>query len=399
MPTVNPEILVWARHSAGLSAEDAVAKLAIRDARGVAAVDRLRALERGEQKPTRPTLVKMAHHYRRPLLAFYLTAPPPPADRGAVFRTLTTAQPSETDAWLDALVRDIRVRQSMVRAVLEAENEATPLPFVGSTTMSAGTEAALESLQGVLGRDLDAARYSQERTAREAFALLRSAAEGSSVFVLLKGNLGSHHTAIDPKIFRGFAIADGVAPFVVINDQDAQAAWSFTLLHELVHLLLGQTGFSGTAADTEIERFCDNVAGEWLLPAQELAQLDVGRTLEFAEQQERIGGFARTHNMSNKMVAYRLLRANRIDQATFNRLCLAFGERWQRERDRRRVRARESEGGPDYFVVRRHRAGQALLRFTRRMMDSGALSTTKAAKVLGVKPTHVGTLLRTGGLP
>ena len=70
MPAVNPEILVWARETAGLTLQDAAAKVGIRDARGVAAVDRLAALERGAGEPTRPVLVRMARHYRRPLLAF-----------------------------------------------------------------------------------------------------------------------------------------------------------------------------------------------------------------------------------------------------------------------------------------------------------------------------------------
>ena len=56
MPAVNPEILVWARETAGLTLLDAVAKVGIKDARGVAAVDRLTALERGEEKSTRPSL-------------------------------------------------------------------------------------------------------------------------------------------------------------------------------------------------------------------------------------------------------------------------------------------------------------------------------------------------------
>ena len=43
---VNSEILVWARKTAGLTIEDAVAKLHIKD-------ERLAALERGEQDPTR----------------------------------------------------------------------------------------------------------------------------------------------------------------------------------------------------------------------------------------------------------------------------------------------------------------------------------------------------------
>ena len=82
------------------------------------------------------------------------------------------------------------------------------------------------------------------------------------MFVLLKGDLGSHHTAIDVEVFRGLAIADDVAPFVVINDNDSRAARSFTLLHELTHILLGQSGFRGMRVEAEIEKFCDDVAAE-----------------------------------------------------------------------------------------------------------------------------------------
>ncbi|MDE0395994.1 MAG: hypothetical protein OYK82_14585 [Gammaproteobacteria bacterium] len=76
MPIVNPDILVWARTTAGLTLDDAVGKVGITDARGVAASDRLALLERGEQESTRPVLVRMAKQYRRPLLAFHLAAPP-----------------------------------------------------------------------------------------------------------------------------------------------------------------------------------------------------------------------------------------------------------------------------------------------------------------------------------
>ena len=76
MSQVNPEILSWARETAGLSPEDTVKKLGIKDAWGVAAIERLAALENGEVPPTRAMLSKMAKKYRRPLLTFYLAQPP-----------------------------------------------------------------------------------------------------------------------------------------------------------------------------------------------------------------------------------------------------------------------------------------------------------------------------------
>ncbi len=415
MPAVNPEILVWARETAGLTLQDAVAKVGIGDARGVAAVDRLAALERGEKEPTRPVLVKMARHYRRPLLAFYLNAPPRQDDRGPDFRTLPAARSSETDALVDALVRNLRSRQKMVRAALEAEDEAEPLPFVGALLRNghAGTgihslrqilrhkpeaarlaQHAAEALAQVLGDDLNAASYHAQPTAEHAFRLLRSRTEHAGAFVLLKGDLGSYHTAIDVEVFRGLAIADDVAPFVVINDNDSRAAWSFTLLHELTHLLLGQTGFSGVNSGTEIEEFCNNVAAEWLLPARTLDEIEIERESDLVEQTRHIGEFARARNLSRTMVAYRLLRAKRIDRPTFERLRSGFRKQWRQQRDRQRAEARESKSGPNYYAVRRHRVGQGLLSLTRRMVGSGALSTTKAAKILGVKPAQVGKMLR-----
>ena len=48
MPKVNPDILRWARKTAGLTPEEATKKLQLREARGVSAVNRLASLESGE---------------------------------------------------------------------------------------------------------------------------------------------------------------------------------------------------------------------------------------------------------------------------------------------------------------------------------------------------------------
>jgi hypothetical protein len=64
-------------------------------------------------------------------------------------------------------------------------------------------------------------------TADDFFKQLRTATETLGVFVLLVGDLGSYHSALSEEVFRGFALADPVAPFIVINDHDARTARSF----------------------------------------------------------------------------------------------------------------------------------------------------------------------------
>ena len=395
MPKVNHEILGWARETAGITREEAVKKLGIRDARGVKAVDRLTALESGAMEPSRPTLVNMSKHYHRPLLTFYLSSPPMMGERREDFRTLQIDPPASAYPLIDALIRNVRARQSMVRAVLEDEEEVETLPFVGSMNMSDGEPAILTALGALLGVTVEDFRTQPDASA--AFDLLRTDIEGNGVFVLVKGDLGSHHTAIDTEAFRGFAIADNVAPFIVVNDRDARPAWSFTLLHEFVHLILGQSGLSTEQDHSVIEQFCDDVAGKFLLPNEDLKLLKIGGVHQ-ADQlvERRISEFAEARNLSRSMVAYRAYRADLISRPVYGSLNNRFRQQWQYQRANQRERNRLAEGGPNYYVIRRHRTGQALTSFARRMMRTGALSTSQAATVLGVKPTQVSAMLSFG---
>jgi Zn-dependent peptidase ImmA (M78 family)/transcriptional regulator with XRE-family HTH domain len=396
MPRVNPEILRWARETAGLSLEDAAAKLSLQASRDAAGAERLAAFESGDREPTRPLLVKMAQQYRRPLLAFYLPAPPAQGERGQDFRTLPPDHSRRDDALVDALIRDIRARQRMVRALLETEDEAAPLTFVGSRTMEDGVEAVLEAIRETLSLNLSKFRNGApgDRRASKGFAYLRERAEQAGVYVLLIGNLGSHHSSLDVQVFRGFALADPVAPFIVINDQDAETAWSFTLLHELTHIWLGQTGVSGVNAASAVEQFCNDVAGRFLLPDNEVvAEAAALRTAGFDAVLARINVIADQREVSRSMVAYKLFRQGIIDGDAWSRLSGLFRQQWLQNREARKNRAKDRDGGPNYYVVRRHKIGAKLVGLARRMVAEGALVPSKAAKILGVKPANVYSLV------
>lgn len=270
MPQVNPDILRWARETAGLSQEDAVKKLGIKDAWGVAAVDRLAALENGEVLPTRAMLSRMARKYRRPLVTFYLAQPPRRGDWGKDFRAPMTGRSNGDEAVLNALVRNVQARQGLLReAMLDEDDDLAPLTFVGSATPDALVPQVVASIRDTLGLPLE--KFRAARGPDEAFRLLRSHAEQAGVFVLVLGNLGSHHTDLGVEVFRGFALADDFAPFVVVNPKDSPAARCFTLLHELAHLWVGEPGISGGDPMDPVEVFCNRVASGFLLPFEELA--------------------------------------------------------------------------------------------------------------------------------
>ena len=200
------------------------------------------------------------------------------------------------------------------------------------------------------------------------------------------------------KKFCGTPVADKTAPFIVINDRDAREAWTFTLLHELAHLCLGLTGISAQRGNSAIEQFCNNVATEFLLPDAELATL-AGQQLRVVGMDSlraAIEGIAGPRLLSRSLVAYRLLRVGFIHYEQWQEVSATFRDEWLENRQRERERKRERDGGPNYYVVRRHRLGAALLSTVSRLLYEKELTTTKAALVLAIKPAHVAAMMASG---
>ena len=193
---INPSILKWARETAGLSLEEAALRLGFTARAKRASAARLEALERGETMPTRNQLLKIAATYRRPLTAFYRTAPPVPGNRGEDFRSTGRAI-DNSEPLLDALLRATRVRQDLVRSILEDDEDIESLSFVGSMPITEPIEDAAATIRVAL--HLDETRHARVASSAEQFATLRERVEALGVFVLLAGNLGSHHTNLDER--------------------------------------------------------------------------------------------------------------------------------------------------------------------------------------------------------
>jgi Zn-dependent peptidase ImmA (M78 family) len=386
---LNPNILIWARDTAGLSVEEAAHALGFKDALDRTAAERLEAMESGREEPSRSVLLRMTRVYHRSLLVFYLMERPLTGDRGEDFRRAPGVKPPEYDPTLDALIRDIRGRQGIVKDLLE-QAEPRRVDYVESVAMDMPPAELAHRIAKRL--DFSLAEFRQQANIQAAFSYLRSKVEGSGTFVLLLGNLGSYHTNIPSGVFRGYAIADPVAPFVVVNDQDAPVAWAFTVLHELTHLWLGATGVSGGAPDTQLESYCNSVAGEVLLPELEMNELRFLRRASLEETVEVVARFAGARKISRAMVAYKLLRVDIISRLRWQELDKHYEDEWAASQANKTAKP-DQEGGPSYYVVKRHRLGHALLDLVKNSLAEGFLTHTRAGQVLGVKPRNVDPLI------
>jgi Zn-dependent peptidase ImmA (M78 family)/transcriptional regulator with XRE-family HTH domain len=393
---INPDILKWARETAGLSLAEAAEKLGLKDTAKATAVEKLHKLEMGDGDPGQTFLRKAEAAYRRPLITFYLPAPPKRGERGEDFRSQAGTVSARDNATLDTLVRDVRARQQMLREALEESDDgAEQLPFVGSARIADEPSNVAEAIRTSLGVTKDQQRRSRGST--QLFALLRSAAEKAGVYILLLGDVGSYHSDIGEDVFRGFALADELAPFVVINDNDAEAARPFTLIHELAHIWIGASGVSGPLRDVPenvVERFCNDTASEFLLPPDEIPDLSNLQTADFDGVNAAVALLAGIWNVSEPAVAYSFAQKGWITRAVASSLFAMFADRWRREKERQKQNKKPDDTGPPFYTVRRHKLGAGLLATVRRALQEETLTYTGAAKILGVGPASVPPLLR-----
>ena len=393
---INPAMLAWARKTSGLSAAEAAHKIGLSSSAHSTAAKKLQELEAGKAKPTRAQLEKIAKAYWQPLTIFYLASPPRVGDRGVDFRQSQQPIAKKDEAILDALLRSLRARQHMVRSLLEDDEDMQPLSWVGSISQSMPVNKAAANIRATLGVENTADFCRRQKTPEALFAALRQRIEELGVFVLLVRNLGSYHTEISEKVFRGFAIADGLAPFIVINSRDAKVARTFTLIHELAHVMTEATGVSASPEPTnpatsaeKTERFCNDVASEFLLPEDSLPAIARQTSLEHASAVIR--QLAQDRNISEPMVAYRLWRAGRISAPMLRELLGLYSERWD---NMRRQQRESASGGPSYYKIQRANIGEALLNLVDRTLRANELTHTEAARILGVSSGKVGSLLR-----
>jgi len=258
---VKPALLEWACERAGHDT-DAFA----------ASFPRLSAWLANEESPTLKQLEKFANATHTPL--GYLFLPDPPEEPLPIrdFRVGHKGRkPSPSPNLLDTIYTMQR-RQEWLRETL-VEDGADPLDFVGSAKLSDDPSSkALEMRRRVGIANGWAGIVSNWQ---EAVSELRRRIEQLGIMAVIKGLVGnSTNRALEVSEFRGFAMSDPYAPLIFVNGADAKSAQMFTLAHELAHVWLGSGGLSGFDGlfpkGTDVELWCNEVAAEFLVPAQEL---------------------------------------------------------------------------------------------------------------------------------
>lgn len=332
----------------------------------------------GDAQPTLKQLEDFARLTHTAIGYFFLPQPPELALPVPDFRTLRDEVLAEPSSDLLDTLYLCQQRQDWYRD--HARMHGLPaLPFVGSASVEEAPETVAQHLRETLGLSTEARR--QLPTWTDALRQLIARAEDAGVMVMVSSVVGSNsHRKLDVGEFRGFVLADTLAPLVFLNGADSKAAQMFTLTHELAHVWLGATGVSDTQAgqvpELHTERWCNRVAAELLMPMKELRATHQRNAL-IPDEIQRL---AREFKVSTLVALRRLFDAGYIGTA-------ALWQHYREEQERlRNLRERSSPGG-DYY---RSLGARTSKRFARAIVSStleGLTSFPDAFRMLGMRKT------------
>ncbi|MFI5397520.1 MAG: ImmA/IrrE family metallo-endopeptidase [Candidatus Binatia bacterium] len=360
---VNKELLRWARERAGFS----VAALARR-------FPHLDAWERGEVHPTLKQIEAFAKATYTPVGYLFLQAPPVETVPIPDFRTVANAHVGHPSPNLLDTVYICQQRQEWYRNFVRSMGEEK-MAFVGSASITSDVVSMAAKMRHALGFDIE--ERGRIPTWSDALRQFIEQADALGVLVMCSGVVfNNNRRHLDPEEFRGFAMADDLAPLVFINGADTKAAQMFTLAHELAHIWLGQSAVSDAQAvqipEHRVERWCNEVAAELLVPLSALRD-ELGQA---AEMPDEVGRLARRFKVSSLVILRRMHDAGAITRE----------ELWDAyEAEVERLRAIPRGSGGNFYLTLGARVSK---RFARALLVhtlEGHSSFTEAFRLLGVK--------------
>lgn len=268
----------------------------------------------------------------------------------ADFRTLE-GPGGEPSPELYDTVTQMQYRQDWLREYF-AELGCDAIPFVGLLNArdmeDAGSSAA--AIRDYLG--LGETWAFAERGVSGALRALRDKIEAQRISVIINGVVGDNtRRPLNVAEFRGFVLADNMAPFVFVNGRDAKSAQIFTLAHELAHLAFSQTGVVQPCEDisrgTKTERLCDAIAAEMLVPRNAFFRV----WDDSAGAYQTLDKLRRRFKVSFIVCARRALDLGLVSEAE-------FASSVARHRDEVEKAALESgSGGGNYYLTKAYRVG------------------------------------------
>jgi Zn-dependent peptidase ImmA (M78 family)/transcriptional regulator with XRE-family HTH domain len=363
---VNPTLVEWARTRAGFTIQEAAEKFT-----------RIEAWEAGEDFPTYAQLERLADEFKVPIAVFFFPEPPrlPPIRES--FRTLPDAEFSQIPRRVGFLLRKAKALQMNLAELSQGHNPAVRLITRDLVFEdNASVEIMATRVRDYLGVTLaDQYAWADDATALKAW---RKSLLDTGIFVF------KDQFRVDE--YSGFSLYDDVFPIIYVNNSCPKTRQTFTLFHELAHLLLRTSGINTLedryvptlpVRERRVEILCNRFATRFLVPETAFAEALAGR-----DHSERTAeAVAARFHVSREVIYRKFLDRRWIDQAEYTRAV----RQWASQRQTR-------GGGGDFYRNTISYLGRDYMSLAFNQYYQNRIDAEQLGEYLNTKPKNISIL-------
>lgn len=330
-------------------------------------------------------LKKFSEKAKIPFGFLFLDSPPKdyqPDTAFVDFRTINHQKPLSTD--LKKTLRDVEHKQTWYKNYL-ISLDANKLGFVGkfSENKQVSNEAVAKDIRETLNLD-----DLHIKNADDYFNALSEACENAGILIF-KNSIVINATKkpLNVQEFRGFVITDEYAPCIFINSADSKNANVFTLVHELAHIWLGESGVSDTSLDSHnhSETKCNAIAALVLVPTNKFVQLWDAST---ENVREKIKFLNAQFKVSELVIARTALTHHKISRELYNQISEETEKAWRVYKDK----FKENDGGPSHKAMVRIRNSKTITNKVVELVKNNKMMPSEASILLNKSAAMIGSL-------
>lgn len=304
-----------------------------------------------------------------PLGYFFLQTPPAEDLSFIEYRTIDSVELTHPSRELIDTMHNMQLVQEWMRSQL-LEDGISKLPFIGSQKGETNTAQFANAVRKILNLEIN--WFKEVGDARESFLYLRTAMSNVGTIVMTSGIVENNtHRPLSIDEFRAFAMVDDIAPLIFINGNDSNNGKLFSLLHEFVHLCIGEDSlfnerYSSGQRVSRTEMICNAVASEILVPQTLFMEAWQTETRNVdAAQAIRI--LAKDFKCGTIVIARKALDNGLIDQSLYKTIADLAIKLYNEQK-----KQQKENGGGDYYRTAANRIDQRFLQ-----MLAGSVATGK----------------------
>ena len=341
----------------------------------------IEAWERGKAYPTYNQLEILAYSiYKRPIAFFFFPDAPEEEDIVSSFRTLPKGEVNNLPPRIHYLLRKAKSYQICLSELYDSERRTkgrTTAHFRSYSSSSARIMA--KTIRSYLGIRIE--EQLEWKNEEAAFKQWRKALSESGVYVF-KDSFKATTKGSQPSPLSSFCLDDPEYPIVYINNNNSITRQSFSLFHELAHILRNTSGIeyrgypdSGSTFDSrELEVFCNRFASLFLVPMEDFRR----RMTNFDVNDISVSRLGSLYKVSREVILRRLLDEGKISNDYYD----SRRTEWSADS--------QTQGtGGDYYLTKLSYLDKHYTEAVVRSYYQGTISVEQAALYLDIKVNNL----------